>query len=135
AASPVQADSSQIETPQEEPSRVPSLPAHTVSEISAPAEAAASGMASPTAAWRGRSRAGEPALASRMAHLESQLRRLLVCPQAKLEQAESAPAGPGVLLLSDSDQVTHYYVESCQTLRIAIGNLIRGGRGAKDLPR
>jgi hypothetical protein len=40
-----------------------------------------------------------------------------------------------VLLLSDSDQVTHYYVESCQTLRIAIGNLVRGGRGAKDNPR
>jgi hypothetical protein len=85
--------------------------------------------------WRGRSRAGEPALASRMAQLESQLRRLLACPQAPLSEAESAPAGPGVLLLSDSDAVTHYYVESCQTLRIAIGNLVRGGRGAKDLPR
>jgi hypothetical protein len=70
-----------------------------------------------------------------MAHLESQLRRLLACPHSKLEQAESAPAGPGVLLLSDSDQVSHYYVESCQTLRIAIGNLVRGSRGAKDPPR
>jgi len=40
-----------------------------------------------------------------------------------------------VLVLSDSDQVTHYYIESCQTLRIAIGNLVRGGRGAKDLPQ
>jgi hypothetical protein len=70
-----------------------------------------------------------------MAHLESQLRRLLACPQSKLEQAESAPAGPGVLLLSDSDQVSHYYVESCQTLRIAIGNIVRGSRGAKDPPR
>jgi hypothetical protein len=135
ASSPVQAESSHIETPHEEPSRVPSLPPQTVPEIGAPAEAATSSMASSMAAWRGRSRAGEPALASRMAHLESQLRRLLVCPQAKLEQAESAPAGPGVLLLSDSDQVTHYYVESCQTLRIAIGNLIRGGRVAKDVPR
>jgi hypothetical protein len=135
AASPVQAESGHIETPHEELPRVPSLPAQSVPEISAPAEAAASGMASPISAWRGRSRAGEPALASRMAHLESQLRRLLVCPQAKLEQAESAPAGPGVLLLSDSDQVSHYYVESCQTLRIAIGNLIRGGRAAKDVPR
>ena len=87
------------------------------------------------ATWRGQSRAGEPALASRMAQLESQLRRLLACPQSKLDQAESAPAGPGVLLLSDSDQVSHYYVESCQTLRIAIGNLVRGGRGAKEMPR
>ncbi len=37
-----------------------------------------------------------------------------------------------MLLLSDSDQVTHYYIESCQTLRIGIGNLLRGGRGSKD---
>ena len=36
-----------------------------------------------------------------------------------------------MLLLSDSDQVTHYYVEACQTLRIGVGNLLRGGRGAK----
>jgi len=56
-----------------------------------------------------------------------------------LDAAEQAPAGPGVLLLSDSDLVTHYYVEACQTLRTAIGNLLRGGRrpgaretGAKD---
>jgi hypothetical protein len=60
---------------------------------------------------------------------------MLSCPQARLDEADSAPAGPGVLLLSDSDQVSHYYVESCQTLRIAIGNLVRGGRGAKDLPQ
>jgi hypothetical protein len=65
-----------------------------------------------------------------MAHLESQLRRLLASPLASLDQAEQAPAGPGVLVLSDSDQVTHYYVEACQTLRIAIGNLLRGGRGS-----
>jgi hypothetical protein len=78
-----------------------------------------------------RSRAGEPGLSSRIAQLESQLRRLLACPLASLDDAEQAPAGPGVLLLSDSDQVTHYYVEACQTLRIGIGNLVRGGRGAK----
>lgn len=89
----------------------------------------------PTVAWRERSRAGEPALASRMAQLESQVRRLLACPPVQLDLAETAPAGPGVLLLSDSDQVTHYYIESCQTLRIAIANLTRGGRGAKDNPR
>ena len=105
------------------------------SEPNAQVEAGASDVAPPPAAWRARSRTGEPALASRMAHLESQLRRLLACPQAGLEQAESAPAGPGVLLLSDSDQVTHYYIESCQTLRIAIANLVRSGRGAKDAPR
>lgn len=79
----------------------------------------------------GRSRAGDPGLSSRIAQLESQLRRLLACPLASLDEADQAPAGPGVLLLSDSDQVTHYYVEACQTLRIGIGNLLRGGRGSK----
>ena len=89
-------------------------------------------------AWSGsaslassRSRAGDPGLSSRIAQLESQMRRLLVCPLASLEDADQAPAGPGVLLLSDSDQVTHYYIEACQTLRIGIGNLLRGGRGNK----
>jgi hypothetical protein len=122
------------------PSRVPPpVSEEPVPELKPSASPSASSSASPVmpsnAAWQARSRAGEPALASRMAHLESQLRRLLACPQSKLEQAESAPAGPGVLLLSDSDQVSHYYVESCQTLRIAIGNIVRGGRGAKDPPR
>jgi hypothetical protein len=123
-----QAESSLIPAPVERP-----LPASPGPETES--EPSSSAAAPPVAAWRGRSRAGEPALASRMAHLESQLRRLLACPQARLDQAESAPAGPGVLLLSDSDQVSHYYVESCQTLRIAVGNLLRGGRGAKEGPR
>lgn len=39
------------------------------------------------------------------------------------------PAGPGVFLLTDSEQTTSYYVEDCQTLRIGIGNLLRSGRG------
>lgn len=86
----------------------------------------------PAPSWQGRTRAGEPALASRISQLESQLRRLLACPLGSLDDADLAPAGPGVLLLSDSDQVTHYYIESCQTLRIGIGNLLRGGRGSKD---
>ena len=76
-------------------------------------------------------RAGDPALASRMAHLESMLRRLLSSPLRRLDDADQAPAGPGVFLLSDSDQVTSYYVESCQTLRVGLGNLSRGGRNAK----
>ncbi len=73
-------------------------------------------------------RAGDPGLASRMAHLESMLRRLLSSPLHRVDQLEEAPAGPGVFLLSDSDQVTSYYIESCQTLRIGVGNLVRGGR-------
>ena len=78
-------------------------------------------------------RAGDPALASRMAQLESMLRRLLSSPLHRLEEAEHAPAGPGVFLLSDSDQTSSYYVEACQTLRVGLGNLVRGGRGGKNI--
>jgi hypothetical protein len=87
--------------------------------------------AAPAPSWQSRTRTGEPALASRISQLESQVRRLLACPQTSLEEADQAPAGPGVLLLSDSDQVTHYYIEACQTLRIGVGNLLRGGRGSE----
>jgi hypothetical protein len=76
-------------------------------------------------------RAGDPALASRLSRLESMLRRLVSSPLHNLDQAEEAPAGPGVFLLSDSDQITSYYVEACQTLRVGIGNLARASRGGK----
>jgi len=75
---------------------------------------------------------GDPALASRMAHLESLLRRLVGSPLHRLDEADEAPAGPGVFLLSDSDQVTSYYIDACQTLRIGLGNLARGGRGGRS---
>jgi hypothetical protein len=68
-------------------------------------------------------------LASRLVHLESMLRRLVSSPLHRLDEADEAPAGPGVFLLSDSDQISSYYVEACQTLRVGIGNLVRGGRG------
>jgi hypothetical protein len=77
-------------------------------------------------------RAGDPALASRLSRLESMLRRLVSSPLHNLDQAEEAPAGPGVFLLSDADQITSYYVEACQTLRVGIGNLVRGSRGSKS---
>lgn len=71
-----------------------------------------------------------------MTVLESTLRRLLSSPLHKLEQADEAPAGPGVFLLSDSDQTTSYYIEACQTLRIGLGNLARGGgRAGKPVTR
>jgi hypothetical protein len=79
-------------------------------------------------------RAGDPALASRMAFLESMLRRLVGGPLHRLDEVDEAPAGPGVFLLSDSDQITSYYVEACQTLRIGLANLVRGGRGGKARP-
>jgi hypothetical protein len=74
-----------------------------------------------------RGRYGDPGLSSRLSLLEMQFRRLLACPPAKLSDADLAPAGPGVFVLTDSDLTSYYYVEACQTLRIAIGNLLRGG--------
>ena len=34
-------------------------------------------------------------------------------------------------MLSESDQTTSYYIEACQTLRIGVGNLLRGGRAGR----
>lgn len=79
-----------------------------------------------------RVRSGDPALSSRMAQLESQLRRLLACSLHSLEQADEAPAGPGVFLITDTDQTTYYYAEACQTLRVGIGNMLRSGRGSRE---
>ena len=65
-----------------------------------------------------------------------QFRRLLTCAPVKLDEANTAPAGPGVFLITDSDLTSYYYVEACQTLRIAIPNLLRGGstrRGADSI--
>jgi hypothetical protein len=78
-------------------------------------------------------RTGDPGIASRMNHLDSLLRRLLGGALHRVSEAEEAPAGPGVFLLSDSDQTTSYYVEACQTLRVGIANLVRG-RGGKGRP-
>jgi hypothetical protein len=74
-----------------------------------------------------RGRSGDPGLSSRLSALEMQLRRLLNCPAVKLGEADHAPAGPGVLVLGDSDLTSYYYVEPCQTIRVAVGNLLRGG--------
>ena len=74
-----------------------------------------------------RGRYGDPGLSSRLSLLEMQFRRLLTCSPIKLDEIERAPAGPGVLLLTDSDLTSYYYVEACQTLRIAIPAVLRGG--------
>ena len=78
-------------------------------------------------------RYGDPGLSSRISLLEMQFRRLMTCPPAKLEDADRAPAGPGVFVLTDSDLTSYYYVEACQTLRIAIGNLLRGGSSRRGV--
>ena len=72
----------------------------------------------PASAFQVRTRSGDPALSSRMVQLESQLRRMLACGNHAVDQADEAPAGPGVFLITDSDQTTYYYVEACQTLRV-----------------
>ena len=82
-------------------------------------------------AFQSRTRAAEPALASRLADLESKLRRLVASPLCRLDEADQAPAGPGVFILSDSDLSTYYHIEACQTLRIGIGKMIRGDRGSR----
>ena len=86
----------------------------------------------PAASGASRARAGDPALSSRLAKLESQLRRLLSCALHSVDQAEDAPAGPGVFLITDNDQTCYYYIEACQTLRVGIGNLLRSGRGSRE---
>lgn len=81
-------------------------------------------------------RFGDPGLSSRMSLMEMQFRRLLTCPPAKLDEADRAPVGPGVFVLTDSDLTSYYYVETCQTLRIAVSNLLRGNpsrRGADSI--
>jgi hypothetical protein len=78
-----------------------------------------------------RGRYGDPGLSSRLSQLEMNFRRLLSSAPTSLEEADKAPAGPGVWLLTDSDLTTYYYVEPCQTLRVAIPNLLRGGSSRK----
>jgi len=78
-----------------------------------------------------RGRFGDPGLASRMTQLEMNFRRLLACPPCSLGDADKAPAGPGVWVLTDSDLSTYYYVEPCQTLRVAIPHLLRSSSAAR----
>jgi hypothetical protein len=94
-----------------------------VSESLTPRRVSSESAADTPAALRGRF--GDPGLSSRLSLLEMQFRRLLTCTPLQLSEADRAPVGPGVLLLSDSDLSTNYYVEPCQTLRIAVSSLLR----------
>jgi hypothetical protein len=103
------------------PERASRRPADDTPELSAPSL---------------RGRYGDPGLSSRLTQLEMNFRRLLACVPSKLEDADRAPAGPGVWVLTDSDLTTYYYVEACQTLRVAIPNMARGGtarRGGESI--
>jgi hypothetical protein len=102
----------------EQPARVSEAePAETITESVAPPSL--------------RGRYGDPGLASRLTQLEMNFRRLLACAPVGLDAADKAPAGPGVWVLTDSDLTTYYYVEACQTLRVAIPNLLRSGAGRR----
>ncbi len=116
------ATSSEPEPPQTRRA-MPALPIEPLPESSAPGP---------------RGRYGDPGLSSRISLLEMQFRRLLTCEAVKLEEANHAPVGPGVFVLTDSDLTSYYYVESCQTLRIAVANLLRGNasrRGAESITK
>ena len=97
---------------------IPALPVEPLSDAAGPSV---------------RGRSGDPGLSSRLSLLEMQLRRLLTCPPVKLNEADHAPVGPGVFVLTDSDLTSYYYVEACQTLRIAVGNLLRGGASRRGV--
>ncbi len=117
--------------PERAPERTEERPAEIRSEAPAAAKGTAVEAPASTLDRMSHTRPGEPALASRLAQLESLLRRLTSGPLHTLDEAEEAPAGPGVFLLSDSDLITSYYVEDCKTLRVALGHLVRGGRGGQ----
>lgn len=96
---------------------MPSVPVESAAEL-------------PPAGVKGRF--GDPGLSSRLSLLEMQFRRLLTCAPVKLDQADRAPAGPGVFVLTDDDMTTYYYVEACDTLRIAVANMARGGANRRS---
>src|ERR1700730_6391392 len=100
---------SEAEPPQSARRGMPTLPIEPLPESTSPGP---------------RGRYGDPGLSSRISLLEMQFRRLLTCAAVKLEEANHAPVGPGVFVLTDSDLTSYYYVESCQTLRIAVANLL-----------
>ena len=122
AAAPVAAPTQRERRPQPEPRRMQQ-------NVGRPEPEVEPGPISIEAAMTSRSKAGDPALASRSAKLESLLRRLISAPPHSTDEHDAAPAGPGVLLLSDSDLTTYYYVEACATLRVALRILMQGQRG------
>jgi hypothetical protein len=113
---PEEVSSSREELP---PRPIPPLPIEPAGEESGPAL---------------KGRYGDPGLSSRISLLEMQFRRLLTCLPAKLDYADRAPAGPGVFVLTDEEMTSYYYVEACDTLRVAIANVARGGVSRRGSP-
>jgi hypothetical protein len=107
------------------------VPSRTVNRRAMPTLPVETLVVSPGPSVKGRY--GDPGLSSRLTLLEMQFRRLMSCSAATLTEADRAPAGPGVFVITDSDLTTYYYVEACQTLRIAIGNLMRTGSNRRGV--
>ena len=125
AGSSPQPSASHARTPATHPEVTPPRVVDSRSIPRVPVESAPDSPAVGTAGVKGRF--GDPGLSSRLSLLEMQFRRLLTCPPAKLDQADRAPAGPGVFVLTDEEMSTYYYAEACDTLRIAIANVARSG--------
>jgi hypothetical protein len=136
AAVPAPARSTEVPLRQQAPPAVEEAPEPGFSRVTESATSASLPEPMPGTPTSPRGRYGDPGLSSRLSLLEMQFRRLLTCPPVKLSEADRAPVGPGVLLLSDSDLSTYYYVEACQTLRLAVGGFLRGAgshRGAEPI--
>jgi hypothetical protein len=126
AARPADRSSSPRESRSVPPPAPPSEPEDTSPHAPLPPRSLDSMAELPTTSPALRGRSGDPGLSSRLSQLEMNFRRLLAGSPAKLDDAAHAPAGPGVWVLTDEDLSTYYYVEACQTLRVAIGQLLRG---------
>ncbi len=126
AARPADRTSAPRESRSVPPPAPPSEPEDTSPHAPLPPRSLDSMAELPTTSPALRGRSGDPGLSSRLSQLEMNFRRLLAGSPAKLDDAAHAPAGPGVWVLTDEDLSTYYYVEACQTLRVAIGQLLRG---------
>ena len=127
-----QRDRSRRAAPETKASTPPRAEAPPAGAMETAVETASEAAAATAPSLRGRF--GDPGLTSRLMQLEMNFRRLLASTPTPLDSADKAPAGPGVWVLTDSDLSTYYYVEPCQTLRVAIPNLLRGGSSRKGEP-
>lgn len=80
-------------------------------------------------------RQAEPALASKIKALEAKLRQVIAAQPQSMTELSEVPANPGILLVSDHDLTTVYYLEACGNLRSAMDQLMSGRRGRQGAVR